>query len=63
MRIIELNETTKNNIMENLLKRSPNNYESYIDVVDDIIKSKRRILLYFLSLSSLIMLILIRIIF
>mgnify|MGYP000870286478 CR=1 FL=1 len=38
MRIIELNETTKNNIMENLLKRSPNNYESYIDVVDDIIK-------------------------
>ena len=27
MKIIELNESTKKNIMEDLLKRSPNQYE------------------------------------
>ncbi|MBH1941446.1 histidinol dehydrogenase [Mobilitalea sibirica] len=38
MRIIELNETTKKNILENLLKRSPKQYGDYIEVVDNILK-------------------------
>lgn len=38
MRIIELNEITKNNILENLLKRSPNQYKEYEERVADIIK-------------------------
>ena len=38
MRIIELNETSKKNILENLLKRSPNQYEAYANIVDQIIK-------------------------
>lgn len=37
MRIIELNDVTKNNILENLLKRSPNQYREYEDKVADII--------------------------
>lgn len=37
MRIIELNQQTKNNILENLLKRSPNQYEEYTKVVTEII--------------------------
>jgi len=38
MRIIELNSETKNNILENLLKRSPNQYDQYADVVAGILK-------------------------
>ncbi|NLJ96869.1 MAG: histidinol dehydrogenase [Clostridiales bacterium] len=38
MRIIELNDITKKNIGEELLKRSPNMYESYADTVTAIIK-------------------------
>lgn len=41
MKIIELNEMTKKNIMEDLLKRSPNQYESYADSVEDIIRDVR----------------------
>ena len=41
MRIIELNETSKKNILENLLKRSPNQYEAYANIVDQIIKDVR----------------------
>lgn len=41
MKIIELNETTKKNIMEDLLKRSPNQYEAYADSVADIIRDVR----------------------
>lgn len=37
MRIIELNDVTKNNILENLLRRSPNQYREYEDKVADII--------------------------
>lgn len=37
MRIIELNTMTKNNILENLLKRSPNQYREYEDTVANII--------------------------
>ena len=42
MKIIELNESTKKNIMEDLLKRSPNQYEEYADIVTKIINSVRR---------------------
>lgn len=41
MRIIELNDRTKNNLLENLLKRSPNNYESYEKTVNEIIAQIR----------------------
>lgn len=42
MRIIELNESTKNNILENLLKRSPNQYREYEDKVADIISNVKK---------------------
>lgn len=38
MKIIELNQETKANILENLLKRSPNQYEQYSSVVENIIQ-------------------------
>lgn len=37
MRIIELNKETKANILDDLLKRSPNNYGQYEATVDEII--------------------------
>lgn len=37
MRIIELNQATKKNILEDLLKRSPNQYDSYATVVNEIL--------------------------
>ena len=41
MRIVRLNEETKQNILENLLKRSPNQYEEYTKRVSDIIDDVR----------------------
>ena len=41
MRIIELNETTRNNLLENLLKRSPNSYGQYEQTVNEIIEQVR----------------------
>ena len=41
MRILELTENTRNNILENLLKRSPNNYGEYEATVKDIIEQVR----------------------
>lgn len=41
MRIIELNETTRKNIMVDLLKRSPGQYEEYADKVNRIINDVR----------------------
>ncbi len=38
MKIIELNKETKQNILEDLLKRSPNQYDEYAGVVSDILK-------------------------
>lgn len=38
MRIIELNDMARKNIQEDLLKRSPNQYETYANTVADIIK-------------------------
>lgn len=41
MRILELNEKTKNNILEDLLKRSPNNYGQFESSVNEIIANVR----------------------
>lgn len=38
MRIINLNSESKKNILENLLKRSPNQYEEYTNTVNNIIE-------------------------
>ncbi|MCR5515171.1 MAG: histidinol dehydrogenase, partial [Lachnospira sp.] len=37
MRIVELNENTKNDILNNLLKRSPSNYGKFEDAVAEIL--------------------------
>ena len=38
MKTIKLNKETIANIMEDMLKRSPNNYEEYEKVVKDILE-------------------------
>lgn len=42
MRIIRLNEDSKKDILDTLLKRSPNNYDSYTDTVNEIVNNVRR---------------------
>ena len=39
MRIIKLDENAKQNILDNLLKRSPNNYAEYTDTVNEILNN------------------------
>lgn len=39
MRIVKLNEDSKKNILEDLLKRSPNNYDQYSDSVNEILSN------------------------
>ncbi len=39
MRIVELTKETKNNVLEDLLKRSPNNYGAYESTVNEIIEN------------------------
>ena len=41
MRIIKLDENSKQNILDNLLKRSPNNYDEYIGTVNEILENVR----------------------
>lgn len=41
MRIIELNDATRNHLLENLLKRSPNSYGQYEQTVNEIINKVR----------------------
>ena len=41
MRIVELNENTRKNLLEDLLKRSPNQYTEYEETVAKIIKEVR----------------------
>ncbi|SDA39795.1 histidinol dehydrogenase [Lachnospiraceae bacterium G11] len=41
MRILELNEKTKSSLLNDLLKRSPNNYKEYEDVVEEIVNDVR----------------------
>lgn len=42
MKIIELNEQTKQNILETLLKRSPSQYDQYADVVAEILNNVKK---------------------
>ena len=39
MKIIKLTQESRNNILEELLKRSPNHYDEYEKIVSDIIKN------------------------
>lgn len=41
MRIVKLNNETKKDILDNLLKRSPNNYDKFTDTVNEIVKNVR----------------------
>ena len=38
MRIVELNEGSMKNLLEEMLKRDPNNYESYTEAVQNIVE-------------------------
>ena len=42
MRIIELTEESRKNILEKLLKRSPNNYDKYQDTVNEILENVKK---------------------
>lgn len=42
MRIVELTKETKQNLLDDLLKRSPNNYTEYADVVQEIVDNVRK---------------------
>lgn len=42
MKIVKLTDETKNNILENLLKRSPNQYREYETIVEEIIEEVRK---------------------
>ena len=42
MRTIALTEETRKNVLENLLKRSPNSYGKYEDIVAEIVETVRR---------------------
>ena len=42
MRTIKLTEDVKNNILEDLLKRSPNSYGQYEDTVNEILEDVRK---------------------
>ena len=41
MRILKLDEASKKNILNDLLKRSPNNYDEYADTVAEIVNNVR----------------------
>ena len=42
MRIEKLNQTTKKNLLEDLLKRSPNSYEMYEEQVKAILDNVKK---------------------
>ncbi|MFQ9515400.1 MAG: histidinol dehydrogenase [Eubacterium sp.] len=42
MRIVKLDETSKNNILNDLLKRSPNNYDKFADSVNEILLNVKK---------------------
>ncbi|MDR1770969.1 MAG: histidinol dehydrogenase [Hungatella sp.] len=42
MRIVKLNETSRQNILADLLKRDPNNYGAYADTVQEIVEKVKR---------------------
>lgn len=41
MRIVKLDESSRQNLLDNLLKRSPNNYDQYSDTVTEIVNRVR----------------------
>ena len=41
MRTVVLTEETKKDLLDSLLKRSPNNYDSYADTVNEIVNNVR----------------------
>ena len=41
MRIVELNDSTRGELLNKLLQRSPESYGKYEDIVNDIIKNIR----------------------
>lgn len=41
MKIIKLDNNSKKDILNNLLKRSPNNYDEYADTVNEIVNNVR----------------------
>lgn len=41
MRIVDLTEETKKDLLDSLLKRSPNNYDSYTATVNEIVNTVR----------------------
>ena len=42
MRIIQLDEASRQNILADLLKRDPNNYTAYADTVQTIVETVKR---------------------
>ena len=42
MRIVALDETSKKDILADLLKRDPNNYTAYSDTVQEIVDTVKR---------------------
>ena len=42
MRIVKLDETSRQNILADLLKRDPNNYSAYADTVQEIVETVKR---------------------
>lgn len=42
MRIVKLDETSRQNILADLLKRDPNNYGAYADTVQEIVETVKR---------------------
>ena len=58
MRIVTLTEKEKNNILENMLKRSPNQYGKYQDAVDEIlnaVKVKKDAALFFFAIFHVVL--------
>ena len=51
MRILKLTKDSKQNILENLLKRSPNNYTEYESSVNEIINNVRDLTRLILTLQ------------
>ena len=42
MRTVVLTQETKKDLLDRLLKRSPNNYDSYTDTVNEIVNTVRK---------------------
>ncbi len=42
MRVVKLNEESKNNLLNDLLKRSPNHYDKYADTVNGILRAVKQ---------------------